>query len=82
MFQQMWTRKDIAFVAAIVSLGCVAAVLAIGLASPEPVSSAALGPDWECSRIAFVWTTCTRVQRAASTAVRVAKEPACRRPRA
>jgi hypothetical protein len=84
MFHLIWTRKDIAFIAAIVALGCVAAVLAIGLAAPDPVSSAALGPDWTCSRIGLVWTTCTPVQRAASAAVQVAKEPqpACRRPRA
>ncbi len=80
MLHNLWTRKNIALVAAIVSLGCVAAVLAIGLASPEPVSGAALGPNWECSRIAFVWTTCTRVQHTASASVRKAKEP-CARPR-
>jgi hypothetical protein len=81
MFHNLWTRKDIAFVVAIVSLGCVAAVLAIGLAYPEPISNAALGPDWACSRIALVWTTCTKVQQAASASVRVAKQPACARPR-
>ncbi len=35
MLHNLWTRKNIALVAAIVSLGCVAAVLAIGLASPS-----------------------------------------------
>jgi hypothetical protein len=81
MPRNLWTRKDIAFAIAIVSLGCVAAVLAIGLANPEPISNAALGPDWACSRIALVWTTCTRVQQTASAAVRAPKEPACQRPR-
>jgi hypothetical protein len=81
MFHNLSTLKDIARVAAIVSLGCVAAVLAITLAYPESISNAALGPDWECSRVAFVWTTCTRVQRAASASVRGPKEPACPRPR-
>jgi hypothetical protein len=81
MSYNLWTRKDIAFAAAIVALGCVAAVLTIGLAYPEPISNAALGPDWACSRIALVWTTCTRVQQAASAAVRAPKEPACQRPR-
>jgi hypothetical protein len=81
MPHNLWIRKDIAFAIAIVSLGCVAAVLAIGLANPEPISNAALGPDWACSRVALVWTTCTRVQQAASASVRAPKEPACPRSR-
>ena len=81
MFHKLWTRKDIAFAAAIVSLGCVVAILAIGLAYPEPIQHAALGPDWQCSRIAFVWTTCNKVKHAAPASARVAKEPACSRPR-
>ena len=56
-----WTAKNLVFVVAIVSLACVAAFVAIGLVYPEPVSSAALGPDWQCSRLAFVWTTCSRL---------------------
>ena len=80
MPHKLWTRKDIAFVAAIISLGCLAAVFAIGLASPEPISNAALGPDWACSRIALVWTTCIRVQHTASASVPKVKEPACPRP--
>jgi hypothetical protein len=81
MPHNLWTRKDIAFAAAIVSLGCVVAALAIGLASPEPISDAGLGPDWACSRIALVWTTCVRVQHTASASVSKANAPACPRPR-
>jgi hypothetical protein len=89
MFHNLWTRKDIALAVAIVSLGCVAAIFAIGLVYPEPVQHTALGPDWQCSRIASVWTTCSRVKHAASASVRLAKEqakepsrePACSRPR-
>ena len=44
------------------------------------VSGAALGPNWECSRIAYVWTTCTRGQHTASASVGKVKEP-CTRPR-
>jgi hypothetical protein len=72
------TPKNLVFVAAIVSLACVAAFVVIGFAYPEPVSSAALGPDWQCSRLAFVWTTCTRLKNANATSAGVAKEPACR----
>jgi len=86
MARNWWTAKNLVFVAAIVSLACVAAVFAVGLAHPEPVSSAALGPDWQCSRLAFVWTTCTRLTRAGADSVRVARErvvrePACSRGR-
>jgi hypothetical protein len=48
---------------------------------PEPVASAALGPDWQCSRLVFVFTTCSRIKRSQSTAVRLAKIPVCGRLR-
>jgi hypothetical protein len=86
MARNWWTAKNLVFVVAIVSLACVAAVLAVGLAYPEPVSNAALGPDWQCSRLAFVWTTCTRLTGAGAASARVARErlatePACPQPR-
>jgi hypothetical protein len=89
MFHHLWTRKQIALAVAIVSLGCVAAVFAVGLVYPEPIQHADLGSDWQCSRIALVWTTCSRVKQAATASVRVvresakepAREPACSRPR-
>ena len=60
MTRNWCTPRNLVFVATIVSLACIAAFVVIGVAYPEPVSSAALGPDWQCSRLAFVWTTCTR----------------------
>ncbi|MGY3445099.1 hypothetical protein [Bradyrhizobium sp. USDA 4473] len=39
------------------SLACMVVVLAI-IAAPRPVSSAALGSQWQCSKAAFVLTTC------------------------
>src|SRR5712664_497033 len=77
MARNWWTAKNLVFVVAIVSLACVAAVVAIGLVYPEPVSSAALGPDWQCSRLAFVWTTCTRLKQARAAAGRAARDPVC-----
>jgi hypothetical protein len=77
MPRNWWTVKNLVYVVAIVSLACVAAVLAIALVYPEPVSSAALGPDWQCSRLAFVWTTCTRLTKARAASARVVREPAC-----
>src|SRR5213080_4377411 len=82
MTRNWWTAKNLVFVVAIVSFACIAAVVAIGLAYPEPVSSAALGPDWQCSRLAFVWTTCTRLVRAETAYAGTREDPACRsRPR-
>ena len=81
MTRKWWTPKNLVFVAAILSLACVAAFVVIGFAYPEPVSSAALGPDWQCSRLAFVWTTCTRLKSANTASAGVAREPACRRRR-
>jgi hypothetical protein len=78
MIRNWWTPKSLIFAAAIASLACVAV---IGLAYPEPVSSAGLGPDWHCTRLAFVWTTCSRLTQARSAPVRMAKEPVCRRSR-
>jgi len=79
MIHNWWTPKSFASLAAMASLACVAVVVAIGLAYPKPVPSAALGPDWQCSRLAFVWTTCTRLKQAHVIAVRIAREPACAR---
>ena len=81
MIHKWWTSKSFVFAVVIASLACVAVVVAIGLARPDPVSSAALGPDWQCSRLAFVWTTCIRLKQAEAVEVRVAKkkEPRCAR---
>jgi hypothetical protein len=82
MIHHPWTPKEIAVVAAVVTLAAVAAVLSIELAFPQPIPHAALGPDWQCSRLAFVFTTCTRIQRAvtARVPVRSEMEAACPRP--
>ena len=72
--------KNLVFAVTILSLACVAAVVAFGLVYPEPVQSAALGPEWQCTRLAFVGTTCTRVTCAAAASVRVAKERLAREP--
>jgi adenine-specific DNA methylase len=77
-----WTRRPLVFMLALISLACVVALVAAGLTSPEPIHSAALGPQWQCSRLAFVFTICSRVSEIESAIVRVARQPACRRPRA
>lgn len=60
--------KRLAVPVVVVVLVAVAAAFAIALAHPEQVSSGALGPDWQCTRLALVFTTCTRVARAPALA--------------
>ena len=62
-------------------LVAVSAAVAMGLSYSEPVSSGALGPDWQCARLAFVFTSCTRVVRLKTAAAEEAgKTPSCPRP--
>jgi hypothetical protein len=63
MTSHFWTRRILVLSVAMVMLVAIAAAASIGLAYPEPVSSAALGPDWQCTRLAFVLTTCRRSAR-------------------
>ena len=79
MISLSWLSKRLAVSAAVVALVALAAAVAIGMAYPEPVSSGALGPDWQCTRLALVFTTCHRVAEANATAVSAARGPACRR---
>jgi hypothetical protein len=77
MMSSLWTRKAVVVAAAVVTVVCLGAFVSFGLASPEPVSSAALGPDWQCSRLAFVFTTCTRIGTAETAAFRVRTRDNC-----
>jgi hypothetical protein len=79
MTSHIWTRKGLMLSVAIVTLAAIAAALSIGLAYPEPVSSAALGPDWQCTRLAFVLTTCRRMVRAEPALASSREDPACPR---
>lgn len=74
-----WLPRRLAVSAAVVALVAVAAAMALGLAYPEPVSSNALGPEWQCSRLALVFTTCTRVATRKTAAVAETRVPACPR---
>ena len=80
MIHTRWTPKAIIVAAALAA--CAAVIVATGLVAPEPEPNATLGPGWQCSRLAFVWTTCSRVKLAQQAApVRLASVPACRRLR-
>lgn len=74
-----WTRKNLALVA-VIALAFTGFIM-IGLSHPEPAASAALGPEWQCSRLAFVFTSCSRVRDSRLLAVRFAKIPVCGRLR-
>jgi di/tricarboxylate transporter len=78
MPRDWWIRKRLVFILAFVVITLVAA----GLAFPEPFPGAEIGPEWQCSRVAFVFTICNRVSQADRAIARVAREPVCRRPRA
>jgi hypothetical protein len=72
-----WTRGKLALVvAAAMSLGATG-LLSIAVAYPRPVVSA-LGPDWQCHRIAFL-TSCTRLEQLQPVADRTGKATAMRR---
>ena len=56
----LWTRKRIALMAAIVALACSAAFASISLARSTPVESAVFSDRWQCTRTAGVLTVCTK----------------------
>lgn len=60
MMSKLWSGKGAALAAAGAAGAVLVAYLSLMLASPEAVSNAGLGPEWQCSRVAFVLTTCTR----------------------
>jgi hypothetical protein len=73
-----WIRRMIVVAAAMAALS--GAIVLAGSA-PEPVASATLGPEWQCSRLIFVFTSCSRVRHTQSVRVRVTKIPVCARAR-
>ncbi|MGY4504318.1 hypothetical protein ACVWYH_008275 [Bradyrhizobium sp. GM24.11] len=67
MIGPTWTRTARALVIANSLAG--ATVLLIAMAAPQPVSVAALGSEWQCSRTAFVLTTCRQAEHILTSAV-------------
>jgi len=59
MISKPRTHKGAVLIAAYVMFSCVVALLSVNLTSP---TSAALGADWQCSRFALVFTSCTPVR--------------------
>ena len=50
--RSMWQRSRTIAIAVVIVLGAGA----IALARPHPISEPILGPEWQCSRAAFVVT--------------------------
>lgn len=75
MIGPMWTRKARALVIATFTLAG-AAVLLMAMAAPKPVSVAALSSEWQCSKTAFVLTTCIQSPKTLRPAAGSAAPPA------
>jgi len=60
MIPRLWSCKELALIAAIVVLACVAAYLSIRLTRPKPFASATLGVEWQCKQ-SFLVTSCHRI---------------------
>jgi hypothetical protein len=60
MIPRLWTFKELALIAAIVALACVAAFLSIRLTRPKLLSSTTLGVEWHCKQ-SFLIATCHRI---------------------
>ena len=80
MTHKLLSRKALMLITVIGATACVVALLSIGLTAHEPVASAALGPEWQCSRLALVLTTCSRTEHLESVSARLRKEQASGRP--
>jgi hypothetical protein len=81
MIRHFDLQKGIALVAAVVAIACVTMLFSTGLINADSTASAALGPDWQCNRIAFVFTSCNRVPGTTVRSAQIPKQQACTRPR-
>lgn len=66
---------------AIAAAVTVVAVAGLLLGRPQPIESAVLGADWECTQTAFVLTTCEPRGPGASPAVETSRKDAIRQTR-
>lgn len=71
------SRLSLKALAIAVAVAAVAGA-ALLLARPQPIESAVLGADWECSRTAFVLTSCAPRVRQAIPAVETSRKDAIR----
>lgn len=69
--------KALAFTFAVAAV----AGAALLLARPQPIDSAVLGADWECTQTAYVLTTCAPRTREAIPAVETLRKDAIQQTR-
>lgn len=77
MISKLWFGKTVALAAAVVAGVVLVALVSFSVASPEQVSSGALGPEWQCSRVALVLTTCTRAAETEGRVIPVQAKEDC-----
>jgi formate-dependent nitrite reductase membrane component NrfD len=58
----LWTRTEIALIAAIIAFACVAAFLSVRLTRPKPFVSVIVNPQWQCTKTTGIPTFCIRKQ--------------------
>jgi hypothetical protein len=74
------TIRKLALIGAAVALAGAAASVSV-VAYPKPISSAALGSEWQCTRTAFIWTSCSRIHQPEAVVQSARKDAPCpRRP--
>jgi hypothetical protein len=56
----LWSRRKIALMAAILALASGAAYGSVRLSRPTPVQSAVLGNPWQCTKAVGFITVCTK----------------------
>jgi hypothetical protein len=56
----LWTRQEIALIAAILTFACVAAFLSVKLTRPRPFASAASSMQWQCATTTGTAKICIR----------------------
>jgi len=56
----LWTRQEIALIAAILTFACVAAFLSVKLTRPRPYASAASSTQWQCTTTTGTAKICIR----------------------
>jgi hypothetical protein len=65
MLPRLWTRKELALIAAIVALACVAALLSIKLTRPRLLSSDTLGVELQCKHSLLMKMNCAKIAHVA-----------------
>ena len=70
-----WRNRKSRMVVAAVVVCCAAAALSVALAYPQPVSTHALGAEWQCHRAVGIFMTCTRASRVEPILHRQRREP-------